>query len=215
MRGMMMKDLIFLKNKYRLLYGLLALAIYLTAVYFYQEPALIIGMILTIFFSISLAMPLFMQDDKEDWLYFSSTLPISVKEWVLARYVTLGLLLAAITVFNLVLALVFSLLVSGAQLGLYLVVIGLAVMVTVVYLVILVPAIFALGINGISMVFLVLMLLGTALQKFAPISKIVQLQQLSPMILVLMAVAVCVVPLIASIQASINLAGKKQVKTTK
>ena len=214
MRGMMMKDLIFLKNKYRLLYGLLALAIYLAAVYFYQEPALIIGMILTIFFSISLAMPLFMQDDKEDWLYFSSTLPISVKEWVLARYVTMGLLLAAITVFNLILALVFSLLVSRAQLGLYLVVIGLAVMVTVVYLVILVPAIFALGINGISMVFLVLMLLGTALQKFAPISKIVQLQQLSPMILVLMTVAVCVAPLIASIQASINLAGKKQVKTT-
>ena len=215
MRGMMMKDLIFLKNKYRLLYGLLALAMYLAAVYFYQEPALIIGMILTIFFSISLAMPLFMQDDKEDWLYFSSTLPISVKEWVLARYVTMGLLLAAITVFNLVLALVFSLLVSGAQLGLYLVVIGLAVMVTVVYLVILVPAIFALGINGISMVFLVLMLLGTALQKFAPISKIVQLQQFSPMILVLMAVAFCVVPLIASIQASISLASKKQVKTTK
>ena len=67
MSGSIIKDIISLRNKIKIMYVISFLIIYFTAVLIFKETGLIIANIISIFFSVSIVLPLFTDDHKDDW----------------------------------------------------------------------------------------------------------------------------------------------------
>ncbi|EGO8435453.1 hypothetical protein EPK33_15835, partial [Enterococcus faecalis] len=68
MIGLVLKDMLLLKSKAKKIYFPVFLLAYVLGIFFFKEIGTIIINIITIFFSISLALPLFTEDAKDEWI---------------------------------------------------------------------------------------------------------------------------------------------------
>lgn len=172
-----------LRNKIKIIYVISFLIIHFTAVLIFKETGLIIANIISIFFSVSIVLPLFTDDHKDDWYYFSTTLPIRHTDIVLSRYTVMGVVLATISLFNLIVDSIFLLFYNQYSILVCLSVIGLSIAISVIYTSLLVPAVYLAGINGSSIVFLILIVIFMLVQNLLKTSMINEIFKLSNYIL--------------------------------
>lgn len=195
-----------LRNKIKIMYVISFLIIYFTAVLIFKETGLIIANIISIFFSVSIVLPLFTDDHKDDWYYFSTTLPIRHTDIVLSRYTVMGVVLATISLFNLIVDSIFLLFYNQYSILVYLSVIGLSIAISVIYT--LIPAVYLAGINGSSIVFLILIVIFMLVQNLLKTSMINEIFKLSNYILFFCLFLVCLLFLLIWIYLSFRITKK-------
>ena len=197
-----------LRNKIKIMYVISFLIIYFTAVLIFKETGLIIANIISIFFSVSIVLPLFTDDHKDDWYYFSTTLPIRHTDIVLSRYTVMGVVLATISLFNLIVDSIFLLFYNQYSILVYLSVIGLSIAISVIYTSLLIPAGYLAGINGSSIVFLILIVIFMLVQNLLKTSMINEIFKLSNYILFFCLFLVCLLFLLIWIYLSFRITKK-------
>ncbi|EGO2680158.1 ABC-2 transporter permease [Enterococcus faecalis] len=209
MIGLVLKDMLLLKSKAKKIYFPVFLLAYVLGIFFFKEIGTIIINIITIFFSISLALPLFTEDAKDEWIYFSKTLPINMKDIVLSRYLSMFLILIAVSFLNLIIDIFVILVFSEGSFGVYISTIGLSILISLLYMSLLIPSVYLAGINGSSIVFLILIGIFALIQKTTKTSFFMSIVSISPYKMFLLALIIVFAILVISYLISCMILKKK------
>lgn len=208
MYSSIVKDFVSLKNKIKPTYIILFFIIYFVPIFVFKDIGLMIINILTIFFSTSLALPLFTEDQKDDWYYFSSTLPIKNNHIVLSRFISIISIILILSIFNFLVVLIFSSFYNEYSILIYLSVIVLSIAISLIYMSLLIPSVYLAGINGSSLVFLILIVIFMIIQNLLKTPLITKIFSLPNMILFLFLFLFCILLLIISITISFKIVKK-------
>lgn len=203
-----LKDFVLLKNKNKPIYIVLFFIIYFVPIFIFKDIGLIIINILTIFFSTALALPLFTEDQKDDWYYFSSTLPIKNNDIVLSRFISMGSIILIMSIFNLLIDLIFSSFYNEYSILVYLSVIALSIAISLIYMSLLIPSVYLAGINGNSIVLLILTVIFMFVQNILKTSLIIKIFSFPNIILFFFLFLFCLILLIISITVSLKIVKK-------
>lgn len=209
MKGLILKDIIVLKNKLKLfpfiLLGILAFIV----IYFLNATGVLVINILLPIFLCSMPIPLFLEDDKANWDTYILSTPLSKMKIILSRYITSFIIIFITLLLLILFNLLYSYFFAAFSLSIHMITIYSTFFISTIYLSLLLPSVYYNGAQGGSIAILAFILICSGLNYLNGVIKVNAFLTVNPVYLISISIAIMTISILVSLYTSHKIYSKK------